>query len=203
MLVMLTPLPLPEKVWESISMDFVKGLLVNRGKSAILVVMDCYSMFAHFATLLYPYTAPKVAQIFMDEVFRLYGLPSSIISDRDSIFLSGFQAELFKLQGTQLGLCSSYHSQTNGQTERFNQCLECYLRCFCSLKPTEWWKWIPWPCTSTILHGDPLLALLHMRLSTAVLLAFFSIFPRWRGCKQWKTICMTVIGSKSCAWIIQ
>lgn len=121
---LLSPLPLPEKVWESISIDFVEGLPVSQGKSVVLVVVDRYSKFVHFVTLQHPYNVAKVAQVFMYEAFRLYGFPNSIISDRDPIFLIAFWSELFKLQGTQLNISSSYHPQANGQTKRFNQCLE-------------------------------------------------------------------------------
>lgn len=112
--------------------------------SLILVVVDRYSKFTYFVAIQHPYIASKIAQVFFEEVFRLYGMPKAIVSDRDPIFLSTFWSELFKLQGTQLNLSSAYHPQSDGQTERVNQSLECYLRCFCSLKPSEWQKWIPW-----------------------------------------------------------
>lgn len=125
-------------------MDVVEGLPNSQGKDAIMVVVDCYSKFAHFVPLQHPLTAPKVAQTFFEEVFSLYGLPKSIVSDRDPIFLGSFWSELFKLQGTKLNHSSSYHPQSDGQTERINQCLECYLHCFCGTRPNDWKKWIPW-----------------------------------------------------------
>lgn len=125
-------------------MDFVERLPASRGRTAIMVVVDRFSKFAHFIPLQHPFIAPKIAQVFFEEIFSLYGLPKSIVSDRDRIFLSSFWTELFKLQGTQLHMSSSYHPQSDGQTERVNQCLECYLRCFCGFKPKEWCKWIPW-----------------------------------------------------------
>jgi hypothetical protein len=80
--------------------------------------------------LLHPYSAPKVAQVFLDNVFRLHGMPTHIISDRDPVFTSSFWKELFKLANTLLCMSSAYHPQSDGQTERVNQCLETYLRCF-------------------------------------------------------------------------
>lgn len=111
---LLQPLPLPDKVWEEISMDFVHGLPTSQEKTVIMVVVDWFSKFAHFVALQHPYTAPKVAQIFFEEIFSLYGLPKAIVSDRDTIFLDAFWSELFKLQGTQLNLSSTYHPQSNG-----------------------------------------------------------------------------------------
>lgn len=102
-----------------------------------MVVVDRFSKFAHFVVMQHPYTAAKVAQVFFEKIFSLYGLPKSIVSDRDTIFLSVFWSELFKLQGTKLNLSLAYHPQSDGQTERINQMLECYLRYFCSLKPRE------------------------------------------------------------------
>lgn len=141
---LLSPLPLPNKVWEDVSMDFVDGLPPSQGKTIIMVVVDRLSKFAHFVALHHPYTTPKVAQIFLEEIVSLYSYPKTIVSNHDTIFLSAFCIKLFKLQGTQLHHSSAYHPQSDGQTERINQSLECYLRCFCNLKPSEWKKWFPW-----------------------------------------------------------
>ena len=108
-------------------MDFIEGLPVLESANAILVVVDKFSKFAHFIALKHPFTAQSVAQLFLDNVYRLHGLPKSIISDRDKIFASLFWQSLFKAAGTALRLSSSYHPQMDGQTERVNQCLETFL----------------------------------------------------------------------------
>ena len=78
----------------------------------------------------------------MNEVFRLHAMPKSIVSDRDAVFISKFWKELFKLQKVSLLTSTTYHPQTDGQTEVVNRCLECYLRCMTCEKPTEWPQWL-------------------------------------------------------------
>ena len=83
-------------------MDFIDGLPKSGGKIVILVVVHRLSKYSHFCALSHPYTASPVAQIFLDQIFRLHGMPSSIVSDRDATFTSHFWIELFYHTGTQL-----------------------------------------------------------------------------------------------------
>ena len=101
-------------------MDFIEGLPKSNGLEVIMVIVDRLSKYAHFIGLAHPYPAPKVAQIYLDQVYRLHGMPEGITSDRDPIFISQFWKEFFKLQSVELKLSTSYHPQTDGQTENVN-----------------------------------------------------------------------------------
>eukprot|EP00253_Pinus_taeda_P018621 PITA_18621 len=139
----LQPLPIPSSIWTEVSMDFITGLPKLGNKSVIMVVVDRLSKYAHFCAFPHPFTPTLVAQTFMDQIFKLHGMPISIVFDRDPIFTSNFWRELFRIQGTQLKLSTSYHPQTDGQTEAVNKCLETYLRCFTSEKQHLWVQWLP------------------------------------------------------------
>jgi transposase InsO family protein len=124
---LLQPLPIPAQAWDIISLDFIEGLPKSGRFDTILVIIDKFTKYGHFIPLSHPYIAMSVAQVCVDQIYKLHGLPKIIISDRDKVFTSIFWQQLFKLTDTTLNMSSSYHPQTDGQTERLNQCLETYL----------------------------------------------------------------------------
>jgi hypothetical protein len=140
---LLQPNPIPTTPWKDIAMDFIEGLPLSLGKDAILVVVDRLTKYAHFLALSHPFTAAQIAKVFFDNIHKLHGIPATIISDRDKIFTSNFWQSLFKLVGTKLCLSTAYHPQTDGQSERVNQCLENYLRCMTRSRPGKWAAWLP------------------------------------------------------------
>jgi hypothetical protein len=120
-------------------MDFVEGLPLSQGHSVIFVVVNGLSKYNHFISLAHPYITSKIAKLFVSNIFKLHGMPTFIVSDRDPTFTSKFWNELFRLQGTSLKMITSYHPQT----KIVSKCLENYLRCFVQDRPKQWSSWIP------------------------------------------------------------
>jgi hypothetical protein len=135
----LVPLPIPHRPWETIGMDFVGPL--PRTKSfhdTILVVVDKLTKMIHLVPTNQAVTAQQTAKLVLREVVRLHGVPSSIISDRDPRFTSGFWKALWQQLNTQLRMSTAYHPQTDGQTERANRVVEDMLRAFVNLHRDDW-----------------------------------------------------------------
>jgi hypothetical protein len=115
--------------WDDISMDFVVGLpLILRKKDSIWVIVDRLTKTAHFIAVHTTYSLQQCAELYMDQIVRLHGILKTIISDRGTQFVARFWEQLHECLGTKLIRSSSYHPQTDGQTERINQILEDMLR---------------------------------------------------------------------------
>lgn len=111
---LLNPLPIPSTIWEDISLNFITGLPRSGGVDCVLVVVDRFLKYAHFLPLRHPFTARIVADIFSREIVLLHGIPHSIVSDRDPIFLNSFWQELFTLSRTTLRMSLAYHPESDG-----------------------------------------------------------------------------------------
>jgi hypothetical protein len=139
---LLQPLEVPEKVWEELTMDFITHLPNSFGHTVVWVICDRLTKYVHFIGLPTKFSAQDLASRFSTEVCRLHGIPKSIIYDRDPLFLSNFWKKLFRLQGTTFKYSSSYHPETDGETEVVNRNLETYLRCLASEHPRQWFKFL-------------------------------------------------------------
>ncbi|KAF1334655.1 reverse transcriptase, partial [Globisporangium splendens] len=139
----LRSLPVPTDCWKSVSMDFIFGLPADSSKkTGILAIVDRFGKMIHLSAVPASVTAKQTAQIFLDSVFRLHGMPTEIVSDRDPRFTAAFWQELFRLLGTQLKMSTADHPQTDGQTERVNRTLEDILRSYAH-SFTHWSECLP------------------------------------------------------------
>lgn len=141
---LMMPLPILEKGENDISMNFITHLPKVQGKTVIMVVVDKMSKYAHFGALPSSFNIAQIVDLFIEMIVKLHGIPSSIVSDRDSIFTYKFWIELHKKCGTTLHFTSAYHPQSDGQIEVTNRGLEMYLRSFCDEDSQKWLHLLPW-----------------------------------------------------------
>jgi hypothetical protein len=140
----LQPLTIPSWKWKDISMDFIVGLPnTSRKHDSIWVIVDQLTKTAHFLPVHTTYNAKKYAEIYLDQIVRLHGIPKMIISDRGTLFVARFWEQLQNALGTKLVRSSAYHPQTDGQTERVNQILEDMLRACVLQYDKHWDKCLP------------------------------------------------------------
>lgn len=136
-------LPIPERPWASISMDFIEGLPLSREFDSILVIVDRLTKMAIFIPTTKTLDSPGLAQLFLRHVFSKHGVPNDIVSDRGKHFVSRFWASLCQLLQIKSNLSTAYHPETDGQTERVNQILEQYLRIYINYQQDDWSDLLP------------------------------------------------------------
>ncbi|KAG0154825.1 hypothetical protein PDIDSM_395 [Penicillium digitatum] len=135
--------PARERAWQDISMDFITHLPLSYGYDAILVVVDRLTKMKHFIYCKGTCNAEEVARLYTRHVWKLHGLPNTVVSDRGPQFVAQFWKHLTKcLRITNL-LSTAYHPETDGQTERANAVLEQYLRAYVSYLQDDWSEWLP------------------------------------------------------------
>jgi len=138
------PLPVATGPWTSISWDFITDLPKSKephsGKQydAILVIVDRFTKYAYFLPYTKTGTAEDLSYVFLRNVAAQHGMPDDIVSDRDKLFTSNFWKGLMKQLGPDPHLSTAFHPQSDGQTERTNQTLEQYLRCYVNYTQTNW-----------------------------------------------------------------
>ena len=116
---LLNPLPIPQWKWDNITMDFVSGFpLTQHNHDYVWVIVDMFTKSGHFILVRMEYSMDQLAELYVQEIVRLHGVPLSIVSDRDSRFTSRFKKELQSALGTRLNFSTTFYPQTNGQLER-------------------------------------------------------------------------------------
>jgi len=138
----LRPNQVPERPWQHILVDFITKLPVSKGHDSILVVYDRFLKMSHFVATTEKMTAEGLARLFRDNVWKLHGLPESVISDKGPQFAAGLMRELNKMLEIETKLSTAYYLETDGQTERTNQELEQYLRIYVNHRQNNWSEWL-------------------------------------------------------------
>src|SRR5260370_23076855 len=139
----LKQLPIPDKLWNSISMDFIEHLPSSDGFTAILVVVDHLTKQSLFIPTYDTINSPKLAQLFLTHVFSKHGVPLHVTSDRGNKFVSHFFHSLSKLLQMELHFTLGYHPEGGGQTKCINQVLEQYLRAYTNYQQHDWAALLP------------------------------------------------------------
>nr|GEW02846.1 putative reverse transcriptase domain-containing protein [Tanacetum cinerariifolium] len=135
---------IPKWKWENVTMDFMTGLpRTPSGYDSIWVIVDRLTKSAHFLPKKKTNSIEKVTELYLKEIVCRHGVPVSVISDKDSLFTSRFRVSLQKALGTQLDLSTTYHPETDGQSERTIQTLEDMLRACVIDFGSSWDKHLP------------------------------------------------------------
>jgi hypothetical protein len=139
---LLTPNEIPSGYWQIISCDFITDLPRSRGYDSVMVCVDRLSKMVRLIPCNKTISSEMAAKKYRDFVWKDFGLPFHIISDRGPQFVSNFMRALNELLGITENLSTARRPQTDGQTERANQELEQYLRIFCNERQSDWAEWL-------------------------------------------------------------
>jgi hypothetical protein len=153
-------------------MDFIEELPKSGGYNSILVVVDRLTKWAIFIPTVTTLNSSNLVELILQHVVSQHGLPSHIVSDRGSKFVSKLWRNLMERLGINLRLSTAYHPQTDGQTERINQVLEQYLRVFTSYQQDDWAKLLG---QASFAYNNSL----HATTQTSPFFANYGYHPRW------------------------
>ncbi|WMV33116.1 hypothetical protein MTR67_026501 [Solanum verrucosum] len=131
-------MPIPERPWLSVSMDFIFAFPKVDGMASIMVVVDRFSKYSIFIAAPNLCSSEIAAKLFYKYVVKYFGVPADIVSGRDTRFTGKFWTALFNKMGTKLKFSTANHPQTDGQTERINHLLEEYLRHYVTTSQRNW-----------------------------------------------------------------
>ncbi|MCO5599014.1 hypothetical protein L7F22_053113 [Adiantum nelumboides] len=140
----LQPLPIPTRPWKSIAMDFIFDLpRTPNGHDGIWTIIDRFSKQAHFLPVKKTVKLDHLARLFVAQIFRLHGMPETIVSDRDPRFTSLFWKAILENIGTRLQFSSSFHPQTDRQSEIANSVVLDILESYILDQKTQWERYLP------------------------------------------------------------
>jgi len=138
----LHPLEIPERLWQDISIDMIGPLPKSNGMDAIVVIVDRFTKMIRLKATTINISSEGIAKIYRDEIWKIHGVPRTILSDREPQFASKFMKDFTKVLGTKRKLSMAYHPQTDGQTERINQEIGTFLRHYVNYKQDDWTEWL-------------------------------------------------------------
>ena len=134
---LLKPLDLLHRPWDTITMDFITTLPISNGQDTLCVIIDQLTKMGNFIACKGTMKPEDLADHFIQQVVWSHGLPTNIVSDRGSLFTSGFWKRITKSLGISRKLSMAFHPQTDGQTERDNAVLKQYLRAYCNYQQDD------------------------------------------------------------------
>ncbi|QRW25030.1 Retrotransposable element Tf2 protein [Rhizoctonia solani] len=139
----LQPLEIPSRPWQHISYDMIVDLPKDGNFDSILVIIDSFTKYGIFIKCSKKLKAPKLADLFLENVWKRHGMPEKTISDRGRVFNNKFLKALYKRLGIDPHYSSAYHPQSDGQTEQVNPSIEHFLRAYSGINQRDWTKWLP------------------------------------------------------------
>ena len=140
---LLQPLKIPDRPWQSISMDFITNLPKSKGFDNLLTVTDRFTKMVHLLPTWSTATAKDIADLVIKHVIRLHGIPEDIVSDRDTKFVNNFWKAIMDTLNVKLNMSSTAHPETDGQSERTNRTVITMLRSYVNEKNNDWAQHIP------------------------------------------------------------
>ena len=131
-------LKIPEGLWKEISINIIGPLPRSNKKNMIIVIVDQFMKMIQLKVTMIDMSSEEIAKIYWDEIWKLYGIPRAILSDRGPQFALRFMEDLMKALGTKWMLLTTYHPQTDGQTKQINQEIGIFLRHYVNYQQDNW-----------------------------------------------------------------
>ncbi|QRW19810.1 Retrotransposable element Tf2 protein [Rhizoctonia solani] len=136
------PLELPNRPWQHVPYNMIVDLPKDRNNNSILVIIDSFTKHGIFVKCSKKLKAPKLAELFLDNVWKCHGMPKKTILDRGRVFNNKFLKALYKQLGIDPHFSLAYHPQSNGQTEQVDPSIEHFLRAYLGINQQDWTKWL-------------------------------------------------------------